>query len=234
MNIAGDERMGCKDLSPASESGRFVEMGYEKLLLPPHWIGPDSGDHGKFLLLPPPPHWIGPASGDHGKCLLIPPSPQSVVVPLLDYPLRIRPWAWKSRPRKAACKVQISQGPQSELMYVTQYVFCILFGRIHKVTNHEGGSGPSRLHTGGATFIHTCTFIHCKPWGFYGTTVVQEITQKRMVTIATPLLACHFARFNATGNTPIATSCSIATPWQSLNRLPIGYWVESVTIVYSE
>ena len=38
MNIAGDERMCGKHLSPASESGRFMEMGYEK-----------------FLLLPPPP-----------------------------------------------------------------------------------------------------------------------------------------------------------------------------------
>ena len=36
MNIAGDERMCGKYLSPASESGRFLEMGYEKcLLLPP-------------------------------------------------------------------------------------------------------------------------------------------------------------------------------------------------------
>ena len=35
MNIAGDERIG-KYLCPASESGRFLEMGYEKnLLLPP-------------------------------------------------------------------------------------------------------------------------------------------------------------------------------------------------------
>ena len=45
----------------------------------------------KNLCYYPPPHWIGPASGDHGKFLLPPPPPQSVVVPLLDYPLRIRP-----------------------------------------------------------------------------------------------------------------------------------------------
>ena len=36
MNIAGDERMCGKYLCPASESGRFLEMGYEKNLLLPY------------------------------------------------------------------------------------------------------------------------------------------------------------------------------------------------------
>ena len=35
-------------------------------------------------------------------------------------------------------------------------------------------------------------------------------------------LACHIVRFAA-----IATSCGSTTPWQSLNRLPIGYITES-------
>ena len=34
-------------------------------------------------------------------------------------------------------------------------------------------------------------------------------------------LARHVARFDA-----IATSCGSATPWQSLNRLPVGYCIE--------
>ena len=38
-------------------------------------------------------------------------------------------------------------------------------------------------------------------------------------------LARLVARFDA-----IATSCGIATPWQSLNRLPVGYCIESDTI----
>ena len=107
-------------------------------------IGPASGDHGKFLLLPPPPSYSRsrnisvttpppPESGqlleiaenfcyyppplnrasysrsrkisastppptESGQLLEItenvyyyPPPPQSVIVPLLDYPLRIRP-----------------------------------------------------------------------------------------------------------------------------------------------
>ena len=48
MNIAGDERMSGNDLTPASESARFLEMGYEKILLlpplPPVRIGSVSGD----------------------------------------------------------------------------------------------------------------------------------------------------------------------------------------------
>ena len=69
-----------------------------------------GSDHGKFLLLPPPPpaesgrlleitenfcHYPPPT--ESGRLLEItenvcyPPPPQSVVVPLLDYPLRIRP-----------------------------------------------------------------------------------------------------------------------------------------------
>ena len=37
-------------------------------------------------------------------------------------------------------------------------------------------------------------------------------------------LARHIARFDA-----IATSCGSATPWQSLNRLSLGYWIKSDT-----
>ena len=37
-------------------------------------------------------------------------------------------------------------------------------------------------------------------------------------------LVRHVARFDA-----IATSCGSATPWHSLNRLPVGYCIESDT-----
>ena len=54
-------------------------------------------------------------------------------------------------------------------------------------------------------YIHT--FIHCKPRGFYGTIVVQEITLKTQVHDSDATLACHIARFDA-----IDTSCGSATP----------------------
>ena len=41
-------------------------------------------------------------------------------------------------------------------------------------------------------------------------------------------LARHAARFDA-----IATSCGSATPWQSLNRLSVGYGIESDTSAMS-
>ena len=105
----------------------------------PHWIRPASGDHGKFMLLPPPPplnrdgFWrprkisatTPPHPTESGRlleitenfCYYYPPPPplnrdgfwrsrnisattppsQSVVVPLLDYPLRIRPWGGQGR-----------------------------------------------------------------------------------------------------------------------------------------
>ena len=75
-NIAGDERMCGKYLSRASEWGRFLEMRY-----------------GKFLLLPPPPTPLNREGFWRSrKISATTPPPQSVVVPLLDYPLRIRPW----------------------------------------------------------------------------------------------------------------------------------------------
>ena len=75
MNIAGDERMCGKYLSRASESGGFLETWYEKI-----------------LLLPPPPPLNRDDFWRSRKISATTPPPQSVVVPLLDYPLRIRPW----------------------------------------------------------------------------------------------------------------------------------------------
>ena len=84
-----------KYLSPASESGRFLEMGYEKfLLLPP----PPPTESGRLLEItenfcyhPLPPTESGRLLEITENVCYYPP-PQSVVVPLLDYPLRIRPW----------------------------------------------------------------------------------------------------------------------------------------------
>ena len=78
-----------------------------------------------------------------------------------------------------------------------------------------------------SVYIHT--FIHYKPRGFYDTIVVQEIvTQKMQVHDSDATLARHIVRFDA-----IATSCGSATPWQSLNRLPVGYMTESDTSAMS-
>ena len=66
-----------------------------------------------------------------------------------------------------------------------------------------------------------CTYIHLFSVNPEGS-MVQQSHLNKPVHDSDATLAHLIARFDA-----IATSCGSETPQQSLNRLPVWYWIES-------
>ena len=68
--------------------------------------------------------------------------------------------------------------------------------------------------------LYTYIYSHCKPQCSMVHQCYKKSLKKTQVHDSGVTLTRHIKRFDA-----IATSCVSATPWQSLNRLPVGYWI---------